>query len=295
MQSLKSTLDDSVNFVRPALEGFFECRYVRRTSDYFVCYLSAQSACRQACKMCHLTVTKQTRAIDAGIAEVREQALAVLDYYKEHIRPKKPAKVVHFSFMARGEPLANKYLWGGNCSLFSDLYHLARGLDLYPRFCISTILPKTLDDSLVNLFGPYQPDIYYSVYSTSETFRKKWLPNAAPVDAALTRLVDYQRLTRKLIRLHWAFIEGENDSTEDVRGILRAVRCAGLRVDVNIVRYNPYSPLQGREPTEEVIRGLAELIRYELPESTVKVVDRVGFDVKASCGMFVEWEKDGSK
>lgn len=152
MQSLKSTLDDSVNFVRPALEGFFECRYVRRTSDYFICYLSAQSACRQACKMCHLTVTKQTRAIDAGIAEVR-----------------------------------------------------------------------------------------------------------------------------------------------DVRGILRAVRCAGLRVDVNIVRYNPYSPLQGREPTEEVIRGLAELIRYELPESTVKVVDRVGFDVKASCGMFVEWEKDGSK
>lgn len=289
MQTLKSNIDNSVNFVLPATTGYFECRYVRRTPDYFVCYLSAQSGCRQACRMCHLTATKQTQAEDAGVFDIEDQARTVLDYYKEQIQPTEPAKVVHFSFMARGEPLANKWIWETHAEhTFSDLYRRARRLNLYPRFCISTILPKTLNKPLVDLFGPYQPDIYYSIYSTSESFRKKWLPNALPVDEGLAKLVEYQQLTRKLIRLHWAFIEGENDSEEDVQGIIKAVRQAGLRVDVNIVRYNPYSSLQGKEPSEDVIQRLVGIIREELPESAVKAVDRVGFDVKASCGMFVE-------
>lgn len=288
MQMLKSNIDDSVNFVLPAAAGYFECRYVRRTPEYFVCYLSAQSGCRQACRMCHLTATKQTQAEDAGVFDIEDQARTVLDYYVEHIQAAEPAKVVHFSFMARGEPLANKWIWESHAEqTFSDLYRRARRLNLYPRFCISTILPKTLDKPLVDLFGPYQPDLYYSIYSTSESFRKKWLPNALPVDEGLSKLVEYQQLTRKLIRLHWAFIEGENDSEEDVQGILRAVQQARLRVDVNIVRYNPYSPLQGKEPSEDVVQRLVGLIREELPESAVKAVDRVGFDVKASCGMFV--------
>lgn len=62
----------------------------------------------------------------------------------------------------------------------------------------------------------------------------------------------------------------------------------GLQCDFNIVRYNPFSPEQGQETSEDVLEDLVREIRYLMPDSIVKVIPRVGFDVNASCGMFVK-------
>lgn len=281
MQILKSTQDESVNFIVPHVEGYFESRYVRKAKDYFTCYLSPQTGCRQACKMCHLTATKQTQAHNAMTYDLVEQARRVLEYYKTQ----EPAKIVNFSFMARGEALANPFV---NAITIEHLNTLAARYGLYPRICISTILPKTFKVKLHERFAPYTPDIYYSIYSTNPTFKKVWLPNAKPVEEAFEELLEYQNITKKIIRLHWAFIDAEvtNNTLEDVESICYLVKSSGLRVDINLVRYNPPNE-DSREPPEEVLHGRVMQIRTMLPEVKVKLVSRVGLDVKASCGMFV--------
>jgi 23S rRNA (adenine2503-C2)-methyltransferase len=103
----RSAHDASVNWDRPADVGRLEARYVRRCPDYFVVYLSSQTGCAQGCRMCHLTATGQTRLRDATADEMVEQARTVLDHYR---REAPPARRVHFNFMARGEPLANRAL-----------------------------------------------------------------------------------------------------------------------------------------------------------------------------------------
>lgn len=287
VNTLVSQEDASTNFifdVDPA--GKLEARYVRRESGYFAAYLSSQGGCRQACRMCHLTATKQTKATNATLEQYLQQARVVLEHYDAK-GPK--AKIVHYNFMARGEAFDNPNFIAQGEALFHELGWESKRRGLIPRFLISTIMPTSFaGDSLSNIFPLIHPEIYYSIYSVRDSFRKKWLPKAMPFEDALVTLRKYQENTKKIIKLHWAFIAGENDSQEDVVMLCHEIRRSGVRVDIAIVRYNPYGPEYGCETPEFVIDHHAELMKMYLPFSKIKKITRVGRDVKASCGMFVE-------
>lgn len=280
----KSRLDASVNWDRAADVGRIEARYVRRCADYFVVYLSSQTGCSQACRMCHLTATGQTQLRDVTVGEMLAQADTVLEYYKKE----EPARSVHFNFMARGEPLANRELVANADELLGELSRRAVALRLRPHHLVSTIYPKEFGDRrLEDLFVTQQPDIYYSIYSMSERFRRRWLPKALPAALALDRLASWQRSTHKIVSLHHAYIAGENDAEADVHAICDGLEERGLVAHVNIVRYNAYDlEKHGVEPGEEVIQRNAAIYRERLPTARVSVIARVGFDVAASCGMF---------
>lgn len=289
VQILKSAEDASVNFVFSGDHpGYFEARYVRRDNSpkYFACYLSSQSGCKQACRMCHLTNTKQTQTENATAEIFLEQAETVLKYYDENCTP---AEIVHYNFMARGEAFANPLFIRDSTNVLYSLGEMAIKRNLIPRTLISTILPKNLKgQSLSKIFPVIHPEIYYSIYSMKDEFRRKWLPNALPVDEAIQMLVEYQENTKMIPKLHWAFIEGENDSMEDVELICNKIESTKLRVDFAIVRYNPYSDVYGKESSENIIDNHMRVIKSYMPFSRVKKIKRVGPDVKASCGMFVE-------
>jgi len=280
-----SAQDVSVNWARPAEVGRLEARYVRRCSDYLVVYLSSQTGCSQGCRMCHLTATGQTRNRDATPGEILEQARVVL----EHYRQTEPARTVQFNFMARGEPLANSAIVEHADELLRELSNLAIPFGLRPRHLISTIYPREFGDRrLEDVFIAHHPDLHYSIYSMSDRFRRRWLPKAQPVDYALDRLASWQRSTQKIVTLHHAYISGENDDEGDVHAICDAVEQRRLMVHVNIVRYNPYDPEKhGLEPSEDVIERNAAIYRFRLRSSRVSIIARVGFDVAASCGMFL--------
>lgn len=287
--TLHSAEDASVNVVLSQAGGTTEARYVRRREEVAICYLSAQTGCAKGCRFCHLTQTRQTEDADVSLDELLEQADRVLAHYDaECARGVPAARTLHYNFMARGEALASAVVREEADALFSALIARARTRGLASAFKVSTIMPRECRGlSLCEVFGGVPADIYYSLYSTDPAFRRRWLPNALPVDEALGALVEYQALTRKIPVLHWAFIAGENDDPTTIAGIIAALRAHGLRVDVNIVRYNPYSAAQGQEPPLAVIERNARLLEDGLPGTRVQIVPRVGFDVHASCGMFV--------
>ncbi len=289
-QVLVSNDDASVNFVWPTADGQVEARYVRRREDRCIIYLSVMTGCGLGCKMCHLTQTRQTIARHLTVEEVQQQASTVLEWIQQALGAGAiPAvKGVDFSFMARGEFFANTSLLQRAAELLLSLEQLAaeRGLD--PRVKISTIMPRSLvrsGVSLIDIFGQTRPDIYYSLYSLDPSFRKQWLPRAIVPHTALQLLADWQRESRKIVVLHSAFIAGQNDSQESIQQMGEAVEMHRLRADYNVVRYNPFSPLQGIETAH--LDKCVEWLQQALPHSQIKVINRVGPDVYASCGMFV--------
>lgn len=287
LQVLHSTRDASVNFIEEQLVGFLEARYVRRCTDYFVCYLSSHTGCNRGCAFCHLTATRQTSFKPTSINDYVAQALQVFKHY----RLQSPAKYMHYAFMARGEPLANPLLLERGDDLLIRLGQLARDEGLPAKFAISTIMPQTLHKPLVDIFWFTSPTIYYSMYSADETWRARWMPTAMPVERALSMLAAWQRHSKKIVKLHWALIAGENDSEEQAEAICDVVAQHNLLCEFNLVRYNPASIEQGSESDEDTINAYVSMLRERL-SGAVKIVSRIGHDVKASCGMFVNKEGD---
>lgn len=286
MQTLKSEIDQSVNFVENHLVGFIESRYVRRSAEYFIAYLSSQTGCNRGCRMCHLTATRQTQFTNCDVADFVSQLESVFSHYREHLRNNgaalsSPARYMHINWMARGEPLANPTITDNSTELFYRLGSIAQNNGLPVKLNISTIMPTTMRKSLVDMFPVIQPTIYYSIYSVKNDFRNKWLPGAMDVNTALSLLAEYQRFSKKIVKFHCAFIHGENDSRSDISDMMKLIAKHKITGEFNIVRYNPFSAEQGLEAYW--VDEIADFISSKMP---CKIIPRVGSDVHASCGTF---------
>ena len=288
LKVLRSQQDSSVNFVWGHSGGSVEARYVRRREDRAIVYLSSKTGCALKCKMCHLTQSGQTRAVNLTVDEVLHQAEMVLRYSYEAVEAGSidPIAGVDYSFMARGDFFDNAIFMTEAPELFRRLHKLAERYGFDARIKISTIMPQALRaQSLSAVFGTWTPDLYYSVYSVESAFRDEWMPRALSVSQALRILSEWQHESRKLVILHGAFIHGENDDPAAIAVLGDMVRGYGLRVDWNVVHYNPYSDVHGRETDD--LSGCVRALKQAFPESQVNVISRVGPDVQASCGMFV--------
>lgn len=282
---LYSNEDDSVNFVTHHPDGgAFEARYVRRVPEYFISYLSSHTGCQKACRFCHLTAMRQTMMTPARALDYWGQAIETFKHYDTQ----NAASRVNFNFMARGEPLANPTILNDWKTIERPLQGLAWSNHLEEKFNISTIMPEEMTDrSLKDVFGNSKAQIYYSLYSMNETFRKRWLPKSLSPHVALDKLVEWQQDTGELVTLHWAFIEGENDDLETLEKIILATTWRDLKVKFNLVRYNPYSDKQGKEPNEEILQRNFNYLANAFGHPKSRIVPRVGPDIYASCGQFI--------
>lgn len=288
-QVLPSCQDASVNHVLAQPDGgHWEARLMQRVEEYFICYLSSHTGCAHSCRFCHLTATGQVMMTPATVEDYLEQADQVLHTYRQRLEQgQTPAQRLHFNFMARGEALSNPHFLAHSNELFEQLGERAENLGAQPKFLVSTIFPRDFKADLSSILADERAVPYYSLYSVNPRFRKRWLPKSHDPRHALAQLAAFQKGTERKVVLHWAFIAGENDSMEDVHATLDAVGEAGLKAKFNLVRYNPHDSRHGVEPDEAHLDAVFAVINERMGLPGSRIVPRVGFDVKASCGMFI--------
>lgn len=285
---LKSKVDRSVNWIIPYKKGNLEARYVRRCSDYISAYVSSHSGCKMGCKMCFLTQLNQTWFDHTDIDNFEKQIRIILDHY-DSSNEDNTAKRVNINFMSRGEALANKVIINNYDELYDTIEKRAMLSNLDIKMNISTIMPYTVKHRKLEDILSRNTEIYYSLYSVKEDFRKSWLPNALPVKEALHKIKQYQLYSHMPVTFHWAFIKNYNDDEQDLVELVKLVRQYELFGKFNLVRYNPPPNLyHTEEPDEEKLNDLFKIARSALTDNNrSKIVPRVGLDVYASCGTFI--------
>lgn len=297
---LVSKLDSSVNFVSDFGKSLIECRYVRRHDNYISVYLSSHNGCTMRCKFCWLTNTSQISFKHCDIQIYKAQFNEVLKYAKTIDGKSSVGVHININLMARGEPLANKYL----IKNYPDFYEtMETCINTYNykslKINLSTIMPYTIyDRNLVSIFGCYPVHIYYSLYSFNPHFRRKWMPNAIEPNHALQKLRELAELDNP-ITIHFALIKGENDKLEEVKELAKKVDSYKFPyIKFNVVRFNPHESLQYEETDPERMDEIFSILNgvskndnesYVIGNNS-RVVPRIGKDVYASCGMFISKE-----
>jgi len=262
----------SMNHIIPFKTSYLEARYVRREQNYISAYVSSHNGCNQGCKFCHLTEQKQTKFNHVGIEDYVFQMDKILSNIPQNHNIMKTSDIrVNINFMSRGESCANKTIINHYPELYQALYDQVVHKYKYKilKMNLSTIMPLTIRDyNLIDIFKDKPVNLYYSLYSANEVFKKQWMPNAMPVEVALDKLKEFQLkrytydpLTTPNIVFHWSFIKGQNDDMTTVQHIANSISNRNfIKTKFNLIRLNPHKNSIITETDEIRLQGLFNIL-----------------------------------
>ena len=285
IQRAESKMDASVNFLLTGdTQGKFEARYVRRSPEKVSIYLSSQKGCDLACRFCHLTQMGETSTEQASFNVLRMQMQLVMEHVKEQASEHGIPLRYEVNFMARGEALRNPVIMDPDSGIFAELRSLT-GSE-HTTFNISTIFPKDVDlEKTTHLWERPDTELFYSLYTLTPYQRKRWIPKALDPQVVGKFLGAVQARENLPITLHHCFIAGMNDTMLDCEQLVEWAKEHHIRARVNIVRFNSADP-QYRETPQDKLDKLFKYLWYHFDPKS-RIVDRVGPDVAAACGMFL--------
>jgi adenine C2-methylase RlmN of 23S rRNA A2503 and tRNA A37 len=282
------------------VNDIIEARYVRRKPNYISAYLSSHTGCKMGCSFCWLTATGQTTFRHVDINTYGYQLDTVLKNVSEDDNEIDMNKIdknkirVNMNFMSRGDCMANKYLVNTYTELYDHLQQItnANGYgDI--KMNISSIYPNTLKHhKLTNIFKNRPVNFYYSIYSLDNDWRKVNMPNSMDPYYALSELRDLQENhPDNTVVFHCAFIKGQNDSIESVQNLANIIKSFDFpRTKFNLVRYNPPPMSETQEADidrlNDIFDIMNEVVTNKVDTQCSRIIQKVGPDVYASCGMF---------
>lgn len=126
--------------------------------------------------------------------------------------------------------------------------------------------------------------VFYSLHSGIQETRDKIIPNALPLEQAISKLKGYTVNNLRNVIFHHMFMEGQNDSEAEVDALLALIDRHGLQQhEFRILRYNHCNDADFGE--SERFSGIIDRLVGHIP--FLKVQISTGTEVRAACGQFI--------
>ena len=231
--------------------------------------ISTQAGCAMGCQFC--LTGKRGLKRNLTTAEIVNQILAV----RETLPDK--TSITNIVLMGMGEPLAN---YGNVLKAIELMTHPEAFKFSSRRVTLSTVglLPelKQLAQEKIRF------RLAVSLNASTEETRSRLMPINLrhPLKKLLELFRKYPLPPRARITFEYVLLEGENDSFEDAKRLLKLLK--GIPSKINLIPLNEAPGIPYKKPSEERVRQFQEI----LMEGGLTAVIRTskGADISAACG-----------
>ncbi|MBM4308226.1 MAG: 23S rRNA (adenine(2503)-C(2))-methyltransferase RlmN [Deltaproteobacteria bacterium] len=240
--------------------------------------LSTQAGCAMGCRFCLTGKKGLKRNLTTG--EIVNQILAVRETLPDQ------TSITNIVLMGMGEPLAN---YGNTLKAIELMTHPESFKFSSRRVTLSTV------GLLSELKQLAQEKIRFrlavSLNASTEETRSRLMPINLrhPLKKLLELCRKYPLPPRARITFEYVLLEGENDSPEDAKRLLKLLK--GIPSKINLIPLNEAPGIPYKKPSEERVRQFQEI----LMEGGLTAIIRAskGADISAACGQLQAKKSDG--
>lgn len=285
---IKSTEDNTIKYVfRLEDKSIVEFSYINKNDGKDIICVPTQTMCNLGCRFCQTT---------DFIGKIRSRNLDAYDIFYgcefiiNELNLVSNNRTLLVSYMGCGEPLMNVENVVESMKMLVRIYG-----DKIPlvRFAIATSIPKTRWLSFFELTQMIKNDmlpvkIHLSLHYTTEERRKEWMPTSLDIESSIACVDFYHKLTGNPVEIHYALIDGVNDTIEDAQRLSRLIQGKGF--NVKFLFYNEKENLYYHASNIDKIRSF----KTHLVDSFIPFEYYIppGLSVGASCGSFLmDYEK----
>ncbi len=229
--------------------------------------ISSQVGCRMGCTFCQTGKLGLQRNLTSG--EILSQILLANNSLEGR-------KVTNIVFMGMGEPLDNYDEVLKACQLMVDPN--AMGLSMH-RVTVST---SGLVPEIEKLGKDLPVRLAISLHQADDEKRSRMMPvnRKYPLSELKKTLMRYPAPKRYGVTFEYVMIEGENDTIEDARKLVKFV--SGLKAKVNLIPINHFPGLEMKASTADRLK----IFQSYLAERSIPAPVRYsrGQDISGGCG-----------
>lgn len=231
--------------------------------------VSSQVGCALKCSFCATGLAGFTRNLSPG--EIAEQ---VLFFLREEGEGDRTPNIV---YMGMGEPMRNYDNVIASIRLLMDEDGVgigARKITVSTAGEIREIERFAAED--------WQVRLSVSLHAANNALRSELVPlnRKYPLERLHETLVNYTNRSDRQLTFEWTLLEGVNDTETCARELIAF--CAGLKVTVNLIPWNPVSGLPYTPSPPAACARFAQ--RLEAGRLNVTIRREKGQDIDAACG-----------
>jgi 23S rRNA (adenine2503-C2)-methyltransferase len=282
IRKVKSKNDSTIKYIFKTKDNLIvEYSYIDKNDGKDIICIPSQTMCLCSCKFCHSTeyigkIPSRNLSSDEIIFPIK--------YIINDLNLVSNKKTLLISIMGIGEPIFNYK----NIIQAMMLIKKLENSDSIPyiRFAIATSIPK---NNIINFFKLTEAikkhnlpvKLHFSLHYTNDEIRNKWMPASLDIHSSLNAIDFYKNYTGNPVEIHYALIDGVNDT--EIDAIILTDLLKGKYIDVKFLFYNK------KEHDLYHTSKNIDRFKYRFKEWEIDNEYYVppGLDVGASCGAFM--------
>lgn len=277
-EKIKSSLDKTVKYVFRLNDGvIMETSYIDNGTGKDIICVSSQTMCSMGCSFCHLTdYVGKVKLRNMNFSEIIES----VDFIYRDLNLVNN-RLLLVSYMGMGEAVMN------SDNVLISMKKLMQSYENI-RFGMATSLPKGKWKNFIKIAEVVKESkiplkIHLSLHYTRDLQRNEFMPGSLNIKPSISALEFYHQITGNPVEIHYTLIKGQNDTIEDSWNLISLIE--NREIPVKFLRFSP----KENDDNEETDKKRISYFREKLEESGIKTeyYEPPGFDVAASCGMFL--------